>query len=151
MIPSKLQRGQQFKPSVVDKINQIIDYLKTQRIIGDNKTIKVNQLANSIALTAQPQTSAKPGGSKTVNSTVTIDEGAAVPAVITNTFSDFLQQYNVTLYPNGFGGSATQKAYYVLPTSLSFSVEPPYGAKIIVFKAYVDSLGGDDQENGVID
>ena len=67
MIPNKLQRGQQFKPSVVDKINQIIDYLKTQRIIGDNKTIKVNQLTNSIALTALSNGTRKGGGSSQID------------------------------------------------------------------------------------
>jgi hypothetical protein len=62
MIPSKLQKGQQFKPTVVDKVNEIIDYLKTQRIIGDNKTIKVNQLTNNVAITALPSSSRKGGG-----------------------------------------------------------------------------------------
>lgn len=148
-IPNKLQHGDNWKSATVNAINQIIDYLKSQRIVVDNKTIAATQSVNGITLTAKPQTSAKPGGSKTVNSTVTIDEGAAVPAILGNTASSFLQQYTVTLYPNGFGGSETKSAYYVLPTALSFSIEPPYGAKIIVFKAYVDSLGGDDQANGV--
>ena len=62
MIPSKLQKGQQFKPTVVDKVNEIIDYLKTQRIIGDNKTIKVNQLTNNVAITALPSSIRKGGG-----------------------------------------------------------------------------------------
>lgn len=150
-IPNKLQHGDNWKSATVNAINQIIDYLKSQRIVVDNKTISATQSVNGITLTAKPQTSAKPGGgAKTVNSTVTIDEGAAVPAEIGNTFSSFLQQYTVTLYPNGFGGSEKQTAYYVLPTALSFSVQPPEGARIIVFKAYVDSLGGDDQANGVV-
>lgn len=148
-LPNKLQHGDNWKSASVNAINQIIDYLKSQRIVVDNKTISATQGVNGITLTAKPQTSAKPGGSKTVNSTVTIDEGAAVPAVLGNTASRFLQQYTVTLYPNGFGGSETQSAYYVLPTALSYSIDPPDGARIIVFKAYVDSLGGDDQANGV--
>lgn len=148
-LPNKLQHGDNWKSASVNAINQIIDYLKSQRIVVDNKTISATQSVNGITLTAKPQTSAKPGGSKTVNSTVTIDEGAAVPAVLGNTASRFLQQYTVTLYPNGFGGSETQSAYYVLPTALSYSIDPPDGARIIVFKAYVDSLGGDDQANGV--
>lgn len=152
-IPNKLQSGENWKKASINAINQIIDYLKSQRIVGDNKTVSISHGVNGVTITAKPQVASKPQGgeTKTVNSTVTIDEGAAVPAILGNTASSFLQQYTVTLYPNGFGGSETQTAYYVLPTALSFSIEPPYGAKIIVFKAYVDSLGGDDQANGVVD
>ena len=52
MLPQKLQTGQQFKPAVVYTINQIIDYLKTQRLISDNKTIRINQLTAGIAISA---------------------------------------------------------------------------------------------------
>ena len=52
MIPSKLQRGQPFKESTIRKINDIIDYLKTQRLVGDNKTIKVNQFTSGIGISA---------------------------------------------------------------------------------------------------
>ena len=50
MIPSKLQAGQNFKTATVNKVNEIIDYLKTQRITSDNKTIKVNQFTSGIGL-----------------------------------------------------------------------------------------------------
>lgn len=48
MIPSKLQHGENFKTGVVNKINSIIDYLKTQRLVSDNKTIKVNQFTSGV-------------------------------------------------------------------------------------------------------
>lgn len=62
-VPSKLQQGQNFKTATVKKINQIVDYLKTQRVIGDNKTIKVNQLTSGVSISSiQNATSAGGGG-----------------------------------------------------------------------------------------
>ena len=52
MLPSKLQSGQNFKTQSVKKINQIIDYLKSQRIVGDNKTIKVSQLTSAVSISS---------------------------------------------------------------------------------------------------
>ena len=52
MIPSKLQHGQPFKESTIRKINEILDYLKTQRLVGDNKTIKVNQFVSGVGISA---------------------------------------------------------------------------------------------------
>lgn len=50
LLPSKLQSGQNFKTATVRTVNQIIDYLKTQRIVSDNNTIKVNQLSSGVSL-----------------------------------------------------------------------------------------------------
>ena len=50
MLPRKLQAGQNFKTATVNKVNEIIDYLKTQRITGDNKTILVNQFTAGVGL-----------------------------------------------------------------------------------------------------
>lgn len=61
-IPSKLQSGQKFKESTVKTVNQIIDYLKTQRVVGDNKTIRVNQGSSGLLLSATPQTPQKSSG-----------------------------------------------------------------------------------------
>lgn len=61
-IPSKLQSGQSFKKSTVKTVNQIIDYLKTQRVVGDNRTIRVNQGASGLLLSATPQTPQKSTG-----------------------------------------------------------------------------------------
>lgn len=63
MLPNKLTSGQQFKKATVSKVNEIIDYLKTQRIVSD-KTIRVNQLNSGISLSADIPTS-KAGGSST--------------------------------------------------------------------------------------
>ena len=52
MIPNRLQSGQNFKSGVVNKINAIIEYLKTQRISGDNKTIQVTQNTSGLSIHA---------------------------------------------------------------------------------------------------
>jgi hypothetical protein len=59
MIPRKLQKGQQCKAATVDKINEIIDYLQTQKIVGDGKTIKVSQLTSGVGLTVLNQSGSK--------------------------------------------------------------------------------------------
>lgn len=63
LLPSKLKSGEKFKDTVVKRINQIIDYLKTQRLSGDLKTIKINQNTSGITISALPQSaSANSGG-----------------------------------------------------------------------------------------
>jgi hypothetical protein len=67
LLPSKLQSGQNFKTATVNTVNQIIEYLKSQRLVADNKTIRLNQLTSGIAISALPQTShgGKSAGSAT--------------------------------------------------------------------------------------
>ena len=42
-LPSKLQSGDNFKGATVRTVNNIIDYLQSQRLQGDNRTVKLNQ------------------------------------------------------------------------------------------------------------
>ena len=63
MIPSKLQSGQKFKDSVVRTVNGIIDHLKTQKIVGDNSTIRVSQGTNGVFLSV-PQNNTRTSGGK---------------------------------------------------------------------------------------
>ena len=51
-----------FKTSTVKKINEIIDYLKTQRLSGDMKTIKITQNTSGISISALPQMASGKGG-----------------------------------------------------------------------------------------
>ena len=51
-LPNKIKSGDTFRSSVVNTINNIIDYLSSQRIKGDGKTLKINQYANGITLSA---------------------------------------------------------------------------------------------------
>lgn len=49
-VPSNLVSGEPFKQGVVNKINDILSYLRSQRIVGDNDTIVVNQNVNGITI-----------------------------------------------------------------------------------------------------
>lgn len=66
MLPSKLTAGQNFKQSVVRAINEIIDCLRKQRVVGDNNTIQVSEGTNGVLIRAIPQGSSPKGGSKYV-------------------------------------------------------------------------------------
>jgi len=56
MIPNKLTTGANFKADAKRKINEIIDYLKTQRLVPDGKTITISQCAGGVVIRALPQT-----------------------------------------------------------------------------------------------
>lgn len=61
-IPEKLQSGQIFKQAAVRAINGIIDYLRSTKIVGDGKTIRVNQTGGGTEIAYIPQYSATRGG-----------------------------------------------------------------------------------------
>lgn len=61
-IPAKIQRGANVKEATFNKINQIIDYLKSQRLNGDLKTIKITQNTSGISISALPQNATAKGG-----------------------------------------------------------------------------------------
>ena len=66
-IPEKLQSGQIFKPAAVRAINGIIDYLRSTKIVGDGKTIRVNQTGGGTEIAYIPQYSATRGGTSQFN------------------------------------------------------------------------------------
>lgn len=66
-IPEKLQSGQIFKPAAVRAINGIIDYLRSTKIVGDGKTIRVNQTGGGTEIAYIPQYSATRGGASQFN------------------------------------------------------------------------------------
>ena len=61
-LPNKLMSGQDFKRSVVNTINALIDYLKTQRLVGDGKNIIVNQYTSGIGIQVRSQYNGGGGG-----------------------------------------------------------------------------------------
>lgn len=67
LLPSKLQSGQNFKTATVNTVNQIIEYLKTQRLVSDNKTIKLNQLTSGIAISAVQGSSPLSAGKSSID------------------------------------------------------------------------------------
>lgn len=146
ILPRKPQQGEKVLQSLYDTVCNIIDFLPSLQIRGDNKTIRVNSFGTGKTIEAIPKSSPA-AGAPASGGPVYIDEGAAVPATIQSQPNAWGLPYNVNLYPDGYGGSSTG-AEYALPTSISFSDIPPNGAKIIVFKAYINALGGDEEFNG---
>lgn len=146
LLPRKPRQGDKVLQSLYDTVCQIIDYLPSLQIRGDDKTIRVNSFSTGKTIEAILKTSSAPGGAVS-GGPVYIDEGAAVPATIQSQPNAWGLPYNVTLYPDGYGGSSAG-AEYALPTAISFSDIPPNGSKIIVFKSYVNTLAGDEEYNG---
>jgi len=66
-LPRKLQSGDWFKQSTYRTVNGIIDYLATQRVVGDNQTIKVSQQTTGLTISAIPSPY---GGSATISAIV---------------------------------------------------------------------------------
>jgi hypothetical protein len=56
-LPQKLQSGQEFMPATVRAVNGIIDYLHSTRLVGDGRTIKVDQTHGGTLISALPQNS----------------------------------------------------------------------------------------------
>lgn len=54
-LPFKITHGAVFRTAVVDTINSIIDYLRASRVKGDNRTIKVQETAGGVIISAIPQ------------------------------------------------------------------------------------------------
>lgn len=63
-LPSKMQSGQNFKDTTVKTVNNLIEYLKTQRIVGDNKTVKITQASSGLLVSATLPNAQKGGGGK---------------------------------------------------------------------------------------
>ena len=85
-IPEKLQSGQIFKPAAVRAINGIIDYLRSTKIVGDGKTIRVNQTGGGTEIAYIPQYSATRGGTSQFNYLFQLSIGQAnnKPVLVVN-------------------------------------------------------------------
>lgn len=110
-LPRKLQSGDWFKPSTFRTVNGIIDYLATQRVVGDNQTIKVSQQNTGLTISAIPNPY---GGSATITAvvlpfklTVTDNNGTQVLAVekgiVKTAISQLIFDYNNLDLPTADG------------------------------------------------
>ena len=106
-LPTKLQSGQQFKPSVVRTVNNIIDYLKTQRLVSDNKTIRLNQLTSGIAISSIQNPIAKGGGSN-----ASIDHPFKLNIVADEQGNQTLNITEARIIINGDQGTRVYFGYY---------------------------------------
>lgn len=148
-LPNKLQSGDLWKQSSINAINQIIDYLKSQKIVGDNSTVSISQGVNGITISAKPQTSAKPNGKGGGETTVIMGQGTAVPArMYDNIVNPWSFPYAIQIFPSGYGDTSTSVKAYALPTTVAFSPPPPQDEPIIAFSTYICEVGGTMEQEG---
>lgn len=143
LLPSKLQAGQPFKDSIVRTINQIIDFLRANRIVSDGKTIRVNQTAGGITLSA----TASPA-SGTVNITNTTNEftsGGVVTCVITGSSAYATSNngvFTAIAYPNGLGTTPSFNVNLVFG-DYALSTRLPTGSIVVANAISLQVIGGD--------
>lgn len=136
MIPSKLQRGQPFKESTIQKINSIIDYLKTQRLVGDNKTIKVNQFVSGVGISAITT-------GTTTSMTGSAPAGGGDGGVVLARVSAFdpVNGISIVLYENGKENESTGTGLLFCP-ELAYDSQLTTDDWIIAHKSLVTITGG---------
>lgn len=136
-LPNKIKSGDTFRSSVVNTINNIIDYLSSQRIKGDGKTLKINQYANGITLSAivNNDKSQKASGNTTI-----VNE-SPICAVVQN--GSDLTGYLVELYSNGYDQPQTGYATAFLLQGNAQMQTIPTGTKLMVYpyNGMIDTLG----------
>ena len=137
-LPSKLNHGENFKTGVVNKINSIIDYLKTQRLVGDNKTIIVNQLTSGVGLSVITT-----GTTTSMTGSAPAEGGGDGGVVLAQVRTwDPINGSTVNLYPNGKeGASVTGKIYC---PELAATSKLNAGDWILAHKLLVLATGGND-------
>ena len=136
ILPKKPQKGQNTIQALYYAICQIIDYLPSLEVRGDNKTIKVNSYFSGKTISAinssSSNSSSVSGGSGTAN--------APILAKVTN--ADELTT-TVKLYPNGPNDTSGE-------TAVAYAVEKAFGSYtpvdswIIVYPSTIQILGGSD-------
>ena len=136
MIPSKLQRGQNFKESTVRKINEIIDYLKTQRLVGDNKTILVDQLTSGIGISAITT-----GTTTSMTGSAPAGEGDGGVVLARVSAFDPVNGISVVLYENGKENESTGTGLLFCP-EFAYDNQLTNDDWIIAHKSLVTITGG---------
>ena len=132
MIPTKLQSGQPFKDSAVKTINQIIDYLKTQRLSGDNQSIKINQNTSGITISCINNGTGKNGSQKI--------KYPFKLSVITENDSDFLSVQNGRIQIN----DQAQNRCYIQDQKISLDKLSDQGEyHVILLMVYNPLFNGD--------
>lgn len=138
ILPKKPQKGQNSIQALYYAICQIIDYLPSLEVRGDNKTIKVSNYFAGKTISAinssSSNSSSVSGGSSTANAPI------LAKVVSTNTDSP---RTLVRLYPNGPNGPSgpSVDAYAV---EKAFGSVVPIDSWIIVFPSTIQVLGGND-------
>lgn len=114
-IPLKPAAGEKVLQSFYDSISEIIDYLPSLEIRGDNKTIRVNNSKFGKTITAIQKPSGA-GGSGS-GGTTTINAASSILAKTTENSTGL--NIKVKLYPNGPDGSPSSETYNLFIPNLA--------------------------------
>lgn len=136
ILPRKPQAGDRTLQSMYDAICNIIDYLPSLEVRGDNKTIRANAFGSGKTLEVIGRTSSATPSSGNAES---VQEVILARIYSGNSKSG----YNVYLYPNGKDKSYTGTGTLFL-TELSVDSELPIGSWILAHSYLVTETGGSD-------
>ena len=113
-LPRKPQAGDRTLQSMYDAICNIIDYLPSLEIRGDNRTIRINSYGKGKTIEAIQYATSIPnsgGGS--------VEPESPIPAIVTNGNREI--GYTVTLYADGYDKPSTGTRNSVFITRQSTS------------------------------
>lgn len=132
-VPRKLNHGENFKTSVVYTVNSIIDYLKTQKVVGDNKYISVSETPTGYIVKGikQGETSNGKGGG---NQIIRVE-----PVIFSISSGDNKSGYTGGYYKDG-GYIRTEQMFFPM---LNLSYIVPDGS-YLGFLVDADAVGGND-------
>lgn len=116
--PGKPPRGSNAFQSFYNSICEIIDYLPSLAVRGDNKTIKVNEHAFGRTIQAIPQS--PPAGSVSGETPAPVTPIQVESATLAKTISaNNKLNIKVKLYPNGPDGAPSAETYNLFIPNLA--------------------------------
>lgn len=132
-LPRKPLKGDKALQSIHDSLCEVIDYLPSLEIRGDNKTIAINSFGSGKTIRAiqQPTT---PGGGGVVES------GEMYLAKVIS--GDGISGYKCDIYANGLDNGATEQALVFLANGGSTLYTIPAGTILFVQKIAIPVYGG---------
>ena len=130
--PKKPQRGEKVLQSLYDSVCQIIDFLPSLQVVGDNKTVKVDSFGSGKTITA-----IKPANSTTSSS------GTSQQQVFLGIITNGSNISNVTARLSTDNGNTFLGQQVKLNlTGISLASEIKVGTVIIVYKGLANIVGG---------
>ena len=130
--PKKPQRGEKVLQSLYDSVCQIIDFLPSLQVVGDNKTVKVDSFGSGKTITA-----IKPANS-TTSSSGTLQQQVFL-GIITN--GSNISNVTARLSTDNGNTFLGQEVKLNL-TGVSLASEIKVGTVIIVYKGLANIVGG---------
>lgn len=131
-LPRKPQKGERVLQSIHDSLCEVIDYLPSLEVRGDNKTIAINSFGSGKTIRAiqQPTT---PGGG-------VVESGELYLAKVVS--GDGIKGYKCQIYKNGLDNPYTEEATVFLANGGSTLYTIPAGTILFVQKTAVPMYGG---------